>query len=78
MDGIETVYLLKSAHKYHCTIRITILIYVNCFFLQIFFDVEHIISGIDPILWDTITLLTQSVSERRGTSTVLKEGSNAR
>ena len=39
------------------------------------FDIEQLIGEIDPMLWEAINLLTRSVSERRGTSTALKEGS---
>ena len=39
------------------------------------FSIEHLINEIDPVLWEAIAILTQSVSERRGTSAVLKEGS---
>ena len=39
------------------------------------FSIERLINEIDPVLWEAIAILTQSVSERRGTSAVLKEGS---
>ena len=42
------------------------------------FDIERVIGELDPILWEAINVLTQSVSERRGTSAVLKEGSAER
>ena len=42
------------------------------------FNIERVIGELDPILWEAINVLTQSVSERRGTSAVLKEGSAER
>ncbi len=39
-------------------------------------DIDKLIDEIDPKLWEAITLLTHSVSERRGTSKVLKHGSS--
>ena len=38
-------------------------------------DVNHLIDEIPPKLWQAVTLLTESVSERRGTSTVSKTDS---
>ena len=38
-------------------------------------DINHLIDEIPPKLWQAVTLLTESVSERRGTSTVSKTDS---
>ena len=40
-------------------------------------DVEELIADMDPKLWEAITLLTQSLSERRGTCKADKENSTA-
>ncbi len=40
-------------------------------------DIDGLIEEMDPKLWEAVTLLTQSTSERRGTSTVTEPTSSA-